>query len=132
MTVCRAASIVIDNDHLEYFGPEGAHWRAPVSRIRALGELRVRGLEDSHYLAVLIDESGAWLQAPIRANGMQQTLEALGARLNHPLRLSLSARAIDTSRTLWPAHLEGEPLFEFRPDARLSVTARVQEHLATG
>ncbi len=131
MTVCRAASIVVDNDHLEYFGPEGAHWRAPISQMRALGELRIPGLEDAHYLAVLIDDSGGWLQAPARASGMEQVLETLGTRLNHRLLLTLSAAPRNTSRTLWPVHLENEPLFDFGSDGRVSVTRRLQAFLTT-
>jgi|ADGO01.1.fsa_nt_gi hypothetical protein len=127
MTVCRAASIVIDSDHLEYFGPEGAHWRVPISHIRALGEYRIPGSEDSHYLAALIDDSGAWFQAPVRASGMEPVLSSLSARLGSTLRLKLSSADSYTSRVLWPPHVEGEPLFDFGADGRVCVTSHLIE-----
>lgn len=130
MTVCRAASIVVQDDHLEYFGPEGAHWRTPISRIRALGELRLRGLEDSHYLAVLIDDSGAWLQAPTRANGMERAMETLEQHFQQPLRFHLTAASAGTSRVLWPRQLAGEPLLDYGSVERISLTPRVQEFVS--
>src|SRR5690606_37284903 len=115
MSVCHAASIVVDDESVSFFGPQDAHWRVPLERIRVLGELRSATLEEGHYFAILIDDSGAWFQAPVRAAGMEQSLQRLSERLRTPIVLQLS-EPMDASRVLWPASLASEPLFERAED----------------
>ena len=55
MSVCHAASIVVDEESVAFFGPQDAHWRVPLAQIRAIGEVRSGSLEDAHCLAILID-----------------------------------------------------------------------------
>ncbi len=128
MSVCHAASIVVDDESVHFFGPEDAHWHVPLERIRVLGEVRSTALEDGHYLAILIDDSGAWFQAPVRAAGMEQCVQRLAERFRTPLALQLS-EASDSSRILWPATLASEALFDCSDDGRLSVRARVLDSI---
>jgi hypothetical protein len=131
MPVCHAASVVLENGNLLYFGPEDAHWRVPVSAIKALGEFRSASMDEGHYVAIVIDESGAWFQAPRRAAGMDQVLSDLTRQWETNLELSLDRPASVTSRVLWPAHLAGEEMFELRKDAAaLSLRADFVRRLA--
>lgn len=125
MSVCHAASIVVDDESVAFFGPEDAHWRVPLERIRALGEMRSRSLEDGHYLAILIDESGAWLQAPVRAAGMDRSIERLAVFFGHSMNLELADVTTNASRVLWPLALAGEALFEWDDRERMTVRAHV-------
>lgn len=125
MSVCHAASIVVDDKSVAFFGPEDAHWRVPLERIRALGEVRSSSLEDGHYLALLIDDSGAWLQAPVRAAGMDRSIERLAAFFGQSMSLELARAATNASRVLWPATLAGEALFEWDERERMVVRAHV-------
>lgn len=128
MSVCHAASIVVDDESVNFFGPQDAHWRVPLERIRVLGELRSAALEDGHYFAILIDDSGAWFQAPVRAAGMEQSLQRLAEHLRMPIALQL-AEPTDSSRILWPAPLAGEALFEHGEHGRLNVRSRVLDSI---
>lgn len=124
MSVCHAASIVVDDESVNFFGPQDAHWRVPLERIQVLGELRSATLEDGHYFAILIDDSGAWFQAPVRAAGMEQCIRRLAERLRFPIALQLS-NTTDSSRVLWPSSLAGETLFESSADGRLNVRTQI-------
>jgi hypothetical protein len=131
MPVCHAASVVLENDSLLYFGPEDAHWRVPVSAIKALGEFRSASMDEGHYLAIVIDESGAWFQAPRRAIGVDQVLSDLALQWNTNLDLSSDRPGSGVSRVLWPAHLAGEEMFELRKDGvGLSLRAELLRGLA--
>jgi hypothetical protein len=130
VTVCRAASIVVDDESLAYFGPGGAHWRAPLKQIRLLGELRSPSLDDSHVLAVAIDDTGSWLQAPCCATGIDEALEKLGRAWGFPMRLQLTTHEAELSRVLWPPPLAGEQMFERDVDGRLAVRSQIIDALA--
>jgi hypothetical protein len=131
MPVCHATSIALENGSVLYFGPEDAHWRVPVSAIKALGEFRSASMEDGHCVAIVIDESGAWLQAPRRAVGMDQVLSDLARQWDTNLELSLDRPGSVTSRVLWPAHLAGEQMFELKKDGvGLSLRAELLRRLA--
>ncbi|NLG76584.1 MAG: hypothetical protein GX535_10120 [Xanthomonadaceae bacterium] len=125
MSVCHAASIVVDEESVAFFGPQDAHWRVPLAQIRAIGEVRSGSLEDAHCLAILIDASGVWFQAPIRASGMEQSLQRLAVHCGAALVLGLDRAVTDSSRVLWPATLANEPLFEWDEQGRMSVRAHV-------
>lgn len=112
MAVCHLASIGINDQSLEFSGPEGAHWRAPLAAIRALGQYRCSADDNGHFLAVIIDDSGAWLRAPCNAVGVEQVLRYLSRRWSATLALepaeSLSAEGL----VLWPVRMRGAVLFE--------------------
>lgn len=124
MSVCHAASIVLDGDNVVYFGPQDAFWSVPVAAIQAIGELTAGGSAEGHFLAIVTDTQGGWFQAPCSAAGLDQLLAQLGTRLNASLELRLSNSTKLRSRVLWPAQLAGQHMFEFRADgtARLLIT----------
>ena len=124
MSVCHAASIVVDEESVAFFGPQDAHWRVPLAQIRVIGEVRSASLEDAHFLAILIDDSGVWFQAPVRASGMEQSLHRLADHCGAAFVLELDRAVTDSSRTLWPASLANEPLFEWDEQGRMSVRAK--------
>lgn len=125
MSVCHAASIVVDGECVAFFGPQDAHWRVPLDQIRALGEVRSAALEDGHYLAILVDGSGAWFQAPIRSTGMDQSLQRLGDRFCAPMTLKLAHATIDSSRVIWPQALVDQSIFEWDDRQRMAVRAEI-------
>jgi hypothetical protein len=123
MSVCHSASLVVEGDRLCYYGPQRAQWQAPLAAIRLCGEFHFSALEFGHYLAIVVDDSGAWLQSPASAIGAAQTLATLSNYWNAPLELQLQAyRGRFASRVLWPARFAGEPLFEIQDD-RLALRA---------
>ena len=118
MAVCHLASIGIQDQSLEFSGPEGAHWRAPLAAIRALGQYRSSTDDNGHFLAVIIDDSGAWLQAPCNAVGMEQVLLELSRRRNTTLTLERADALPGEGRVLWPERMRGEALFESEGEGR--------------
>ena len=112
MAVCHLASIGIKDQSVEFSGPEGAHWRAPLSAIRALGQYRSSAEDNGHFLAVIIDDSGAWLQAPCNAVGVEQLLADLSRRSRTTLSLESPDALSAQGRVLWPQRMRGEALFE--------------------
>jgi hypothetical protein len=117
MSVCHSASLVVEEGRLCYYGPQRAQWQVSLAAIRVCGEFHSAELEFGHYLAVVVDDGGAWLQSPASAIGAAQTLATLSAYWNAPLELQLqSYRGRFASRVLWPARLAGEPLFEMQRD----------------
>ncbi len=111
MSVCHAASIGLHEESLEFSGPQGAHWRVPLASIRVLGEFRDVNEEHGHFLAVVIDDSGAWLQAPCNAIGMDQLLAELSKRWRTQLKLELAHTSSAQSRVIWPPQRVGAELF---------------------
>ena len=118
MAVCHLASIGIQDQSLEFSGPEGAHWRAPLAAIRAVGQYRSSTDDNGHFLAVIIDDSGAWLQAPCNAVGMEQLLLELSQRWNTTLTLERADALSEEGRVLWPERMRGEALFEREGEGR--------------
>ena len=112
MAVCHLASIGIKDQSLEFSGPEGAHWRAPLAAIRALGQYRSSTDDDGHFLAVIIDDSGSWLHAPCNAVGVEQLLLELSRLWGTTLNLEQVEALPAEGRVLWPEQMGGVALFE--------------------
>lgn len=127
MSVCHAASIGILEDAIEYTGPNGAHWRIPISQVLVLGEYQSAEDDRGVLLALLYDDSGAWLQAPRNATGADQLLATLFGiwRAGPPPDLD----PIVIGRVLWPVELTNEPLFDFETRGR-QVSAAVSNWMA--
>ncbi len=122
MSVCHAASIGIDQDAIEFNGPNGAHWRVPISQVRVLGEYRSGQDDRGTLLAIVFDDSGAWLQAPRNAIGADQLLQNLFERWGTAPHERAVAAA---GRVLWPQELADEPLFDV---ATKQLSRRVLEY----
>jgi hypothetical protein len=118
MAVCHLASIGINERSLEFSGPEGARWRAPLGAIRALGQYRSSTDDNGHFLAVIIDDSGAWLRAPCNAVGMEQLLIDLSRLWGTTLALERADAVAPQGLVLWPERIRGEPLFEGAGEGR--------------
>ena len=122
MSVCHAASIGIDQDVIEYSGPNGAHWRVPISKVLVLGEYRSAQDDRGTLLAVVFDDSGAWRQAPRNAIGADALLQKLFERWG-----TTPDERADTSagRVLWPQELADEQLFD---ETCMQLSARVSQY----
>ena len=101
MPLCHASSIVFDGRALSWFGPEGATWRVPVERLRAIREFVAEAGDVRWLLAFDIEGEDAWLQSPANANGVSQALGALGSYLGANLELQLEQGQGGTSRVVW-------------------------------
>lgn len=101
MPLCHASSIVFDGRALSWFGPEGATWSVPVDHLRAIRELVAESGDARWLVAFDIDGEDAWLQSPANANGMEQALAALSARLQAKLELRLEQGPAGSSRVVW-------------------------------
>ena len=122
MSVCHAASIGIDQDVIEYNGPNGAHWRVPISRVKILGEYQSAQDDRGTLLAIVFDHSGAWLQAPRNAIGVEALLQKLFERWG----TAPDERApTSAGRVLWPQELVDEPLFD---DTCMQLSTRVSQY----
>jgi hypothetical protein len=108
MSVCHAASIGIDRDVIEYNGPNGAHWRVPISQVKVLGEYQCAQDDRGTLLAIVFDDSGAWLQAPRYAIGADQLLHRFFEHWD--VTLPEDKEPTSSGRVLWPAELANEPL----------------------
>jgi hypothetical protein len=129
MAVCHLATIGSKDKSLEFSGPEGAHWRAPLAAIRALGQYRSSADDNGHFLAVIIDDSGAWLQAPCNAVGVEQLLLDLSHRWSTTLTLERADALPAEGRLLWPERMRGEALFEREGERRGRTLNRKLEEL---
>ena len=101
MSLCHASSIVFDGRTLSWFGPEGATWRVPVERLRAIREFVAEAGDVRWLLAFDIEGEDAWLQSPANANGVSQALAALGSHLGANLQLELEQGKGGTTRVVW-------------------------------
>jgi hypothetical protein len=117
--------LTLDGDAIVY-----ADWRLPLSKVRVIGEFLTqhgrRGTE--HFLVFMTREE--WFKAPYAADGREAFMAELGRRLNHELRCDLFNATNFSSCVLWPAHLEGRPLFDLIPEERAKdVITRVRQLL---
>ncbi len=115
----------VDGDDIAY-----ADWRVPISHVGVIGEfLSQAGRRRSEHFIVFMTRE-EWFKAPYEAEGREAFLAELGLRLNHTLRCELFNATNFSSRVLWPAHLEGRPLFDLIPEHRAeNVVTRVRQLL---
>ena len=115
----------VDGDGIAY-----ADWRVPISHVGVIGEfLSQAGRRQSEHFIVFMTRE-EWFKAPYEAEGRDAFLAVLGSRLNYTLRCELFNATNFSSRVLWPAHLEGRPLFDLIPEQRAeNVVTRVRQLL---
>ena len=115
----------VDGDDIAY-----ADWRVPILHVGIIGEfLSQAGRRRSEHFIVFMTRE-EWFKAPYQAEGREAFLAELGLRLNHTLRCELFNATNFSSRVLWPAHLEGRPLFDLIPEQRAeNVVTRVRQLL---
>lgn len=126
-----AAQIKLEDDAISY-----ADWRVPLAEVRVIGEFlneegRRRGRDrerDDYFLVFMTNNE--WFKAPFHSAGGEEFMMELGRRLNHGLRCDLFNSTNLSSRVLWPAHLEGRPLFDISPEARAAnIVTRLRQML---
>ena len=108
-------TLKLESDAISY----GADWQVAIADVRVIGEfLSVEGRRRrrEHYLVFMTKEE--WFKAPYDAAGRDAFMSELGRRLNCELRCDLFNATDFSSRVLWPAHLEGGPLFDLIPEER--------------
>jgi hypothetical protein len=118
----------LDGDTIVCGGTDG--WGVPIADVRVIGEFlnkQGRG-RDEYYLVFMTKEE--WFKAPYYSEGREAAMTHLGQRLNHELRSDLFNSTNLSSRVLWPAPLEGRPLFDVIPEERAeNLVTRVRQLL---
>jgi hypothetical protein len=89
-------------------------WDLPVSDVRIIGEATNQSgpLADDYFFCFATGPA-MWREASFYAEGRDEFLSALGAKLGTPLKVGLCHSADLASRVLWPPSLAGEPMFRF-------------------
>jgi hypothetical protein len=114
----RADRLTVENDAIIYTTPQKDGWQVPVAEVKVIGEFtNDHGpVADDYFLALL--KRDEWFVATFYADGRGTALAELGQRLRHKFLLDLCHSTSLTSRVLWPAALEGRPLFSCVPEQR--------------
>ncbi len=128
----------VEQDAVLYSVPDGGGWRVPIADIRIIGEFTSDHgpvVDDYFFVFVAREE---YFEASFYADGRDEFLTELGQRLNHALSPGLCDSTQLASRILWPARLEGHPLFSLVPEQpsgtvlgrlRQRLLPKVQMHL---
>ena len=126
-----SGQIAIEDDTVVYSLPGGTGWRVPVAGLRVVGEYTdCEGPYVDDYFLVFI-ASDEWFEASFYADGRDRFLADLGNLLDHELRLGLQCSTSVASRVMWPARLEGQPLFDLFPEERaMTVLRRLGQRVA--
>jgi hypothetical protein len=118
-------SLRLEADAITY-----ADWQVPIADVRVIGEFLslVGRRRREHYLVFMTKEE--WFKVPYSVEGREAFITELGRRLNHELRCDLFNSTNFSSRVLWPAHLEGRPLYDLIPEPRSpNLITRVRQML---
>jgi len=106
--------IRLDGDTIRYRSKLYGDWDVPVSDVRIVGESTDQnGPFADDYFFCFATGPGMWLEASFYAEGRDEFLRALGARLGSPLETGLCHSTDFASRVLWPPSLTGQPMFNY-------------------
>jgi hypothetical protein len=106
-------------------------WSVPISKIRIIGEYTTcDGPWGDDYFVFLTREE--CFEASFYARGRDKVLSELKCRLQHELRTGLCHSTELASRILWPAQLEGHPLFNLVPKRPAGIIARLRQFISPG
>lgn len=106
--------ILLDGDVIRYRSAVYGDWDLPVSDVRIFGEAtNQNGPFADDYFFCFAFGPGMWREASFYADGTDEFLRMLGAKLGSPLEVRLCHSADFASRVLWPPSLAGEPMFRF-------------------
>ena len=140
-----SGQIQLDGDVICYRSPVYGDWSLPVANLRLIGEYTNQdGPIADDYFFCFATGPETWLEASFYADGADEFLRALSAKLGAPLLTGLCHSTDFASRVLWPESLAGEPMFQFTdlppqrfvgrlfriPRNRQAYTQRVAELLA--
>jgi len=114
MTTDHSGHIGLDGDVIRDSSRRYGDWDLPGSALRILGECTNQlGPFVDDYFFCFATGPGMWLEAPFYAQGRDDFLRDLGAKLGSPLQLGLCNFTDFGSRVLWPASLAGQPMFTY-------------------
>ena len=107
-----------------------ASWRLLVDEIRIIGEMTNQNgpLLDDYFICFAKDSSG-WMEASFYAEGRDDFLKTLGARLETQLELHFAGSADFASRIIWPEHLVDQPMFDFTDKVPRGIWRRLVSHI---
>ncbi|MDQ6635508.1 MAG: hypothetical protein M3Z10_12235 [Gemmatimonadota bacterium] len=127
---CR---LVFRDGAVQYIRERGGGWELAASDIALVGEYTTAdGPFIDDYFFAFVRNDGAVFQASFYAAGGNATLDALGAALGGRITAGLCNSATWRSRVIWPAALEGLPLFELRERTDGSIWHRLQRVMGMG
>ena len=110
----ESGRILLDGDIIRYRSAVYGDWDLPVLDVRIMGEAtNQNGPFADDYFFCFATGPGMWREASFYAEGRDEFLRALGAKLGILLELDLCHSADFASRVLWPPALAGEPMFRF-------------------
>lgn len=110
----ESGRILLDGDVIRYRSAVYGDWDLPVSDVRIIGEATNQsGPFADDYFFCFATGAGMWREASFYAEGREEFLRALGAKLGSPIEVGLCHSAEFASRVLWPPTLAGEPMFRF-------------------
>ena len=110
----KSGHIRLDGDTIRYRSTLFGDWDLPVSDVRIVGESTDQlGPFADDYFFCFATGPGMWLEASFYADGRDEFLRALGARLGTPLVTGLCHSTDFASRVLWPPPLVGKPMFKY-------------------
>lgn len=91
-------------------------WQLSLSDIVCIGEYTNESgpYGDDYFLAFVTKECDAWYEASIFAEGYDIFLGKISVALSEEIKPSLANSTSFKSRILWPKHLLGQEMFEFR------------------
>lgn len=110
----ESGHILLDGDVIRYRSTVYGDWGLPVSDVRIIGEAtNQNGPFADDYFFCFASGPGMWLEASFYAEGRDEFLRVLGAKLGSPLVPGLCNSTDFASRVLWPPSLAGEPMFRY-------------------
>ena len=109
----ESGRIQLDGDVIRYRSAAFGDWDLPVSDVRIIGEATNQNGPFDDYFFCFATGPEMWLEASFYAEGRDEFLRELGARLGSPLETGLCHSTDFASRVLWSPSLAGQPMFRF-------------------
>ncbi len=106
--------IRVDGEIIRYRSALYGDWDLPVSDVRIIGECTNQdGPVVDDYFFCFATGAEVWFEASFYAEGRDEFLSTLGAKLGIELACGLCHSTDFASRVLWPSSLVGEPMFQY-------------------
>ena len=106
-----SGTISLRGDMIRYEIASGG-WELPIGGVRVIGEATTdHGPFADDYWLCFATSPNEWYQASFYAEGREEFVKALSARLGAQLKLHLVASTNFASRVLWPSPLKDKPMF---------------------
>jgi hypothetical protein len=110
-----SGQILLDGDVIRYRSAVYGNWDLSLADVRIIGEsTNQSGPFADDYFFCFATGPEMWREASFYADGRDEFLRALGARLGVPLDVGLCHSTDFASRVLWPPSLAGQPMFRYQ------------------